>query len=506
MCREGRRPISTAVASDVNTEDRVQATKPYSSIPQPPRLPFFGHTYLYRGLGPYRIERYHDALRSLHAKYGPLLRQQLQGGAQGTVVHVFDAEDVRAVMNVASTAPKVPPIQEGSRLYRVSRGHSVGLGNLNGAEWKPVRRAAQSVLLQPRRVEVHLPGTDSSSKHLITYLDANKKQEGNVKDLYKVLARWFVDTAGEVLYHKPLGGLTGSDQAQREAGQWIQANFDIFRHNAELKVASPLFKIFPIKPWRKLVKAEDLFYNTSTRFLNVALREITALSDAGKLEGQYTILCDLLAREEVNRKDLIFFVNSLVSDGLATVPSTLQAAIHCLSHNPEVQERAYQEVQNALGSREEPMTAESVEKLSYIKAIVKETFRLYPTGTELSRILPKDMVLSGYLVPAGTVVDLNHSCMLRNERYFPEPLRFRPERWLRGEDATENAALLTPFGHGPRMCVGRRISQQAMYVVLARILQSFNLKSPPNDPPYGQVYATLLFPDREVHTRFISRH
>jgi hypothetical protein len=62
------------------------------------------------------------------------------------------------------------------------------------------------------------------------------------------------------MFEKPLGALNGSQREQDEAQQWIQANIDIFKLNAKLKVASPLFKIFPIRAWRKLVRAEDTFH------------------------------------------------------------------------------------------------------------------------------------------------------------------------------------------------------------------------------------------------------
>jgi hypothetical protein len=80
--------------------------------------------------GPYKIEKYHEALQNLYKKYGPVMRQQLQGGAQGEVLHVFELEDVKAVLASGGAVPVVPPIQEGSRLYRLMKGHSVGLGNL----------------------------------------------------------------------------------------------------------------------------------------------------------------------------------------------------------------------------------------------------------------------------------------------------------------------------------------------------------------------------------------
>ena len=82
-------------------------------------------------------------------------------------------------------------------------------------------------------------------------------------------------------------------------------------------------------------------------------------------------------------------------------------------------------------------------------------------------------VLSGYQIPAGTHVDLNPSVHFRDPKLFPDPDAHRPERWLRGTASSTSSGkeerggaeedlihpyLLTPFGHGTRMCAGRRYS------------------------------------------------
>ena len=97
--------------------------------------------------------------------------------------------------------------------------------------------------------------------------------------------------------------------------------------------------------------------------------------------------------------------------------------------------------------------------------------RLWPNGTEVSRYCEEDLVLSGYQVPAGTHLDLNPSVHFRDPALFPDPDAHRPERWIRAgatsPPSSEAAAvseaadaihpyLLTPFGHGTRMCAGRR--------------------------------------------------
>lgn len=61
------------------------------------------------------------------------------------------------------------------------------------------------------------------------------------------------------------------------------------------------------------------------------------------------------------------------------------------------------------------------------------------------------------------------SCKL--DRYFKNPLLFVPERWMKGDPAYEKTHpyLVLPFGHGPRACIARRLAEQNLYILLARV-------------------------------------
>lgn len=109
---------------------------------------------------------------------------------------------------------------------------------------------------------------------------------------------------------------------------------------------------------------------------------------------------------------------------------------------------------------------------------------------------------------------------------------FQWERWLREEeevvvgagvdgkqknkDSEENSIsesaslqlhpyLMIPFGHGTRMCAGRRFAEQDMYTALARILQKYHLELVKPEEEMEQVYHTLLFPKKELRLRFVKR-
>ncbi|KAG8306072.1 hypothetical protein J6590_055977 [Homalodisca vitripennis] len=186
-----------------------------------------------------------------------------------------------------------------------------------------------------------------------------------------------------------------------------------------------------------------------------------------------------------------------------TVPTVLHN-LYCLATNPAVQERAYQEVQSVVGMTDD-ITSAHLDKLNYIKAIVKETFRMYPNGTEISRILQSDLILSNYHLPPQTIININMGVHFRSDKHFSYPNQFRPERWVRGESTESiHPFLLTPFGLGTRTCAGRRFAEQDMYVLLTEIIRRFQL-SYEGTQPMKLVYNTLLLPAGPLPIRFIPR-
>jgi len=280
---------------------------------------------------------------------------------------------------------------------------------------------------------------------------------------------------------------------------------------ARLKFALlPLHRYISTPLWRQFFAAEDYFANEVMRMFDAALDEIERLVAEDRLrDGQYKFLCYLLSRPNISRDDVLIIAFSMFNDGLSKTAPAFMSGLWLLARWPEQQQKLYQEILAALPDGEsQDITPEVLNKLPYVKAVMKETLRMYPIGTEVSRITAEDMELGGYLVPAGTHVDLNQWVHLRSGEWFPDPETFRPERWLRGQQQRDDVHpyMHIPFGHGTRMCAGRRFAEQDFFVTLVRLVQRFELQLTAGpQPPLRQVYETLLMPDAPVRIRFRRR-
>jgi cytochrome P450 len=136
------------------------------------------------------------------------------------------------------------------------------------------------------------------------------------------------------------------------------------------------------------------------------------------------------------------------------------------------------EVDQVLGQN--PPTIENIGRLDYLDQVVKETLRLYPPIHVGNRLAAEDMCLGGYYIPAKTRVMYSIYLSHRDPAYWTEPADFRPERFdSLQRDFRPPPFTYVPFGGGPRNCIGAAFAQVEAKVVLAKVLQRFELHSQP---------------------------
>jgi len=169
-------------------------------------------------------------------------------------------------------------------------------------------------------------------------------------------------------------------------------------------------------------------------------------------------------------------LGSMFQAGVDTTVSTMSSLFVALILFPEVQKRAQAQIDSVI-SRERLPTFGDRSRLPYIEAICKELLRwqlVLPLG--FPHASTEDCVYRGFFIPKGSIMISNAWAILHNPDLYPDPDTFQPERFL-NEDGTfrDDPAISLAFGGGKRICPGRHLVDETLFIVTASVLSVFNV-------------------------------
>jgi cytochrome P450 len=174
--------------------------------------------------------------------------------------------------------------------------------------------------------------------------------------------------------------------------------------------------------------------------------------------------------------------------GHDTSTALLSWTLYLLGRHPDIQRRVQAELDTMIGSH--PPTTETVIELHFLEQVIEESLRLYPPIHLGSRVAADDLDFQGHTIPSGTRVMYSIYLTHRMKQYWHEPARFDPDRFSADRSRQRTPYTYLPFGGGPRNCIGAAFGRIEAKLVLARILQQFDLALLPN-PVHAHMGATL---------------
>ena len=276
------------------------------------------------------------------------------------------------------------------------------------------------------------------------------------------------------------------------------------------------YKIYETQQLKKFLSSLDTMYEYAEMFIQRRLRDLEeeqknqSRGSSGSSESEKAGFFEfLLSSGKLTKDDLLATVIDVLFAGVDTTSNTMQWVLYMMAKNPDKQDILRQEVLSVLGDAT-LATPTTLAQMPYLKAWVRETLRLYPVLSAIPRRPSKDIILSGYIIPGSTTqLQFLAHVMGRDEKLFEDAERFKPERWLRKKDGiptdTDEAFSSIPFGFGTRMCVGRRIAELELHLLLARIVQQFEISYPPDAENVEHFSRGVTVPDRPVRVKFIDR-
>ncbi len=191
------------------------------------------------------------------------------------------------------------------------------------------------------------------------------------------------------------------------------------------------------------------------------------------------------------RERLLDRIINMIVAGYETTATTLNWIIYLLAANPGVQQKLREEI---LRDRLYVNPPDQVyDESTLLNRVILEAMRLYSVLWFNIRYAMEDRVIAGSMFKKGSRVMLLPYLINRDARVYSNPDGFDPDRYLRGEPSP-----LHPFGHGPRVCIGRTLAELEMQHMVAGLVQRFRLEELSRPQAVGGV---LLQPDSDVTVR-----
>ncbi len=195
-------------------------------------------------------------------------------------------------------------------------------------------------------------------------------------------------------------------------------------------------------------------------------------------------------------------VLTLFLAGFETVANALAWTWMLLGQNPEAEARVHSELDAVLGTR--LPTLEDIPRLEYLGMVLSESMRLYPPAWAMGREALEDVSIGPYRLRKGTMVFFSQYIVHRDPKWFPEPERFRPERFAAAAKAGRPRFAYFPFGGGGRQCIGESFAWMEAVLTLATIAQRWRVELVPGQKIELQPKITLR-PKNGIWVRVMER-
>lgn len=398
-------------------------------------------------VGPRRVDFFLDLART----YGPLASFRIGRW------RLFLASDPDLIQQVLVTDAKSYIKHFGARTFKPVLGN--GLVTSEGDFWLRQRR-----LLQPAFLKAQVQSYASVMANLAQAMLA-KWHSGKPVNL-----EFEFSSLTSAIALKTLFGL--DDQGERERiDESLRQVFDLLTARLDMPFQWPLWLPTPVNirlnhaltNVRRVVDGFIAAGRARPRGSDLLSTMIAAQHDDG------TGMSDQQLRDEAM---------TLYLAGHETTALTLTWSWYLLSQHPAVEKKLVEEWQRVLNGR--AANPSDLAALPYTAAVISEAMRLYPPVYVIGREAVTDLELGGYRVKRGYTVLMSQWVNHRDPKYFADPERFSPERWLDGLATRLPKFAYYPFGGGQRICIGSHFALMEAAIILSTVGQKYKFTLAPD--------------------------
>lgn len=390
---------------------------------------------------------------------------------------VLLAEDVQALLKASSHRTLFPIMQQ--HVDRFLGKHNIGV--LTGKQWKNERAVVLKALHGRAFQEHNTTAIRVATAKLVKRLES----EASTDDILRIMRFLTLDIFGQAALHTDFGCCASLQPARiMESFEFLASEMMRRMGTDILNPASHLYNLPTPANKRHFEEVSFLrsFIGNLIQERRRALQEELEPVPNDLLTSLIRNAQEQSAGNDLSEDILADVLLSLLFAGFETTSVTLTYVLYMLSQHPRVEKICLETI----------AAASQADECHYVNAVIKETLRLYPPAISTTRSLEREWVIGdNIIVPEGTYLYIPIWCIQRDERNFPDPLEFRPERWVerKGDKWCErvykgeqndagNPDAFVAFSAGARSCAGQRFAMQEMSIVLSTILPEYRFEPP----------------------------
>ncbi|KAF2282870.1 hypothetical protein GH714_043354 [Hevea brasiliensis] len=441
-----------------------QRKKNHNLPPGPGKLPIIGNLHQLGNMP-------HLSLHRLARKYGPIIFLQL--GEIPTVV-ISSANLAKQVLKTHDLAFCSRP-QLYSAKYLFYDCTDIAFAPY-GAYWRNIRKICILELLSAKRVQSFGHVRKEEVARLVVRIGESYPATNNLSKIIELYAN-------DVLCRVALGrDFSRGGEYDRHGFQKMLDDYQALLGGFSLGDYFPSMEFV-----HSLTGMKSKLINTYRRFdqfLDGVINEHRNNSE-GKPEEQKDLVDVLLDIQKNGSSDstpdnVKAVILEMFGAGTDTIFITLDWTMTELIMNPSVMEKAQAEIRSIVGERKVVQESD-LPQFHYMKAVMKENFRLHPPVPVLvPRESLEDVMIDGYNIPAKTRIYVNAWAMGRDPEQWENPEIFQPERFMGSSvDFKGQDFELIPFGAGRRSCPAITFATATVELALAQLLHSFDWELPP---------------------------
>ncbi|MED6122923.1 hypothetical protein PIB30_044444 [Stylosanthes scabra] len=480
-------------------------------VPGPPTWPLIGHLHLMAKYGP-------DLFTLLAKKYGPIYRFHM--GRQPLII-VAEAELCR---EVGTKKAKDIPHRSIPSPITAAPIHQRGIFFSRDEQWSTMRSTVTS-FFHTSSLSTMIPTMQSFIESATQILDshAQTKQEINFTNFALRLA---TDVIGQASFGVNFGlskphstTKDGGDEASQFINQHI-FNTTNLKMDLSGSLSIIIGLILPIlqEPCKQILKripgTMDWKLERGNRDLSGRLDRIVEKRMEDKGRSSKDFLSAVLSGRERKQNYLTpEYISALAYEqllaGSATTAFTMSSIIYLVAEHPHVEKKLLEEI-DGFGPKDKTPTPEDLkDSFPYLEQVINESMRYFATSPLIARETANDVELGGYLLPKGTWVWLAVGALSKDPKNFPEPEKFKPERFNPNSDEMKgrHAGAFLPFGIGSRICIGKQYAQQEIKLTMIHLYRRYVFRHSPNmENPIEFDYGLILNFKNGVKVHVIKRN